>query len=116
MDDVMGGYTIEDNTFIDVDVAVVIGGGLHHRVINNTFESCGSGRLKESACIHYDNRGMNWAHELCGCYCMCASLAPASLPLIFSCTPEKSLCGTGSARVPAGAKTAGRLVRDSAGI
>jgi hypothetical protein len=37
---------------------VVIGGGLHHRVINNTFESCGSGRLKESACIHYDNRGM----------------------------------------------------------
>jgi hypothetical protein len=61
MDDVMGHYTIESNHFVDVDVGVLIGGGMHHLVRNNTFESCGfplDG--PESACIHFDNRGMNW--------------------------------------------------------
>eukprot|EP00912_Choanoflagellata_sp_UC4_P000507 UC4_evm3s317 len=67
MDDVMAHYTIEDNLFDDVDVGVLIGGGLRHKVFNNTFLSCGNDA--ESACIHLDNRGMNWAHELCGCRC-----------------------------------------------
>ena len=63
MDDELSGYTIVDNHFDDVDVGVFIGGGRHHTVRNNTFEACGT------ACIHIDNRGMNWAHELCGCQC-----------------------------------------------
>ena len=42
---------------------MLIGGGREHRVLNNSFKDCGT------ACIHLDNRGMNWAHELCGCYC-----------------------------------------------
>ena len=63
MDDELSGYTIADNHFIDVDVGVLIGGGRHHTVRNNSFEGCGT------ACIHVDNRGMNWAHELCGCQC-----------------------------------------------
>jgi hypothetical protein len=63
MDDEQSAYTIIDNRFIEVDLGILIGGGRHHKVINNTFESCGT------ACIHIDNRGMNWAHELCGCQC-----------------------------------------------
>ena len=61
-DDEQSGYTIANNTFVNVDLGVLIGGGRHHKVIDNTFESCGT------ACIHIDNRGMNWAHELCGCH------------------------------------------------
>jgi hypothetical protein len=34
MDDVMGHYTIESNHFVDVDVGVLIGGGMHHLVRN----------------------------------------------------------------------------------
>jgi hypothetical protein len=70
MDDELSGYTIVNNTFIDVDVGILIGGGRHHRVENNTFESCGT------ACIHMDNRGMNWAHELCGCQCAFNTCVP----------------------------------------
>ncbi len=63
MDDELSGYTILGNHFTNVDVGVLIGGGRQHKVLNNTFESC------STACIHVDNRGMNWAHELCGCQC-----------------------------------------------
>ena len=42
---------VENNVFRDVDVGVLVGGGREHRVLNNTFESCGT------ACIHLDNRG-----------------------------------------------------------
>lgn len=63
MDDEQSAYTIVNNSFRNVDVAVLIGGGREHTVANNTFETCGT------ACIHIDNRGMNWAHELCGCQC-----------------------------------------------
>ena len=74
MDDVMAHYTIEYNTFIDVDVGVLVGGGLRHTVTNNTFVSCGT--QSESACMRLDNRGMNWAHELCGCRCKFGVCSP----------------------------------------
>ena len=63
LDDEMSQYTVEANTFSGVDLGVLVGGGKYHRVINNRFEGC------DTACIHIDNRGMNWAHELCGCRC-----------------------------------------------
>eukprot|EP00937_MAST-01D_sp_MAST-1D-sp2_P001843 g1843.t1 len=63
MDDELSGYTISHNHFADVDVGVLVGGGRQHRVLSNAFDGCGT------ACIHLDNRGMNWAHELCGCNC-----------------------------------------------
>ena len=74
MDDVMAHYTIVNNRFIDVDVGVLVGGGLRHTVANNSFRACGTGN--ESACIHLDNRGMNWAHELCGCRCKFGRCSP----------------------------------------
>ena len=46
MDDEQSGYTIVENTFIDVDVGIFIGGGRAHVVTNNTFKSCGT------ACLH----------------------------------------------------------------
>ena len=70
LDDEQSGYTVINNTFRDVDVGVLVGGGREHKVSNNTFEGC------ETACIHLDNRGMNWAHELCGCLCAFNNCVP----------------------------------------
>lgn len=74
MDDELSGYTIENNTFDNVDVGVLIGGGREHVVRRNTFVGCGT------ACVHVDNRGMNWAHELCGCQCSFGSCVPGCHP------------------------------------
>lgn len=63
LDDGHSGYTVRDNHFVDVEMGIVLGGGRRHTVVDNTFASC----LR--ACVHIDNRGMNWAHELCGCQC-----------------------------------------------
>ena len=55
-------------------MGIVLGGGRRHTVFNNTFESC------IRACVHLDNRGMNWAHELCGCQCSFGTCAPGCRP------------------------------------
>jgi hypothetical protein len=63
LDDGHSGYTVRDNHFHGVEMGIVLGGGRRHTVVNNTFDVC------DRACVHIDNRGMNWAHELCGCQC-----------------------------------------------
>eukprot|EP01052_Picozoa_sp_SAG31_P001171 SAG31_NODE_39_length_31377_cov_5.971482_2_plen_756_part_00 len=70
LDDGHSGYTVHGNRFADVEMGIVLGGGRRHTVVNNTFVSC----LR--ACIHIDNRGMNWAHELCGCQCSFGTCKP----------------------------------------
>jgi hypothetical protein len=51
----MSGWLVENNTFVDCQTAMLLGGGRDARVVGNTIESCGLG-------LHYDNRGMTWEH------------------------------------------------------
>ena len=48
--------------------------GRRHTVVNNSFANC------TRACVHVDNRGINWAHELCGCQCSFGTCAPGCVP------------------------------------
>lgn len=74
LDDGHSGYIVKDNSFEDIEMGIVLGGGRRHTVFNNSFMMCGR------ACIHVDNRGMNWAHELCGCQCSFGTCAPGCTP------------------------------------
>jgi hypothetical protein len=74
LDDGHSGYHVVGNRFQDVEMGIVLGGGRRHTVVNNTFYSC----LR--ACVHIDNRGENWAHELCGCQCSFGTCKPGCVP------------------------------------
>ncbi len=56
LDDQISGYLVYNNTFVDVDVGLQVGGGRDNAFIANYFENC-------SLAIHYDNRGENWQHN-----------------------------------------------------
>jgi hypothetical protein len=60
MDDEISGWLVENNTFIDCQTAMLLGGGRDARVINNTIESCDLG-------FEFDNRGMqSWSVRVLG--------------------------------------------------
>jgi hypothetical protein len=50
LDDQMSGYTIYNNSFVDVQTGIMIGGGRRNHVKHNHFERCETG-------IEFDNRG-----------------------------------------------------------
>jgi len=54
LDDQMSGYTIFNNTFIDCQIGMFIGGGRRNTVMFNTFQHC-------DTAVHLDARGV-------GCY------------------------------------------------
>ena len=54
LDDDMSGWTITNNTFINCQTGVVIGGGRRNTVKGNYFERC-------DVAQHIDNRGMDGA-------------------------------------------------------
>eukprot|EP01006_Ploeotia_vitrea_P058130 TRINITY_DN68828_c0_g1_i1.p1 TRINITY_DN68828_c0_g1~~TRINITY_DN68828_c0_g1_i1.p1 ORF type:complete len:356 (+),score=48.16 TRINITY_DN68828_c0_g1_i1:53-1069(+) len=58
LDDQMSGYTVYNNTFINVQEAILVGGGRHNIVKNNYCQQC-------HTCVHLDNRGMNWQKTSC---------------------------------------------------
>jgi hypothetical protein len=51
MDDEMSGWHVENNTFIDCQTAMLLGGGRDVTVVHNVIESCDLG-------LEFDNRGM----------------------------------------------------------
>eukprot|EP00966_Prymnesium_polylepis_P081632 1891100-Prymnesium_polylepis.2 len=60
MDDMMSGWTIENNSFEDNMIGAWFGGGRDHIVRGNHFERCDLG-------IHWDNRGVTWERGRCFC-------------------------------------------------
>jgi parallel beta-helix repeat protein len=58
LDDQMSGWVVEDNTFINCQTGILIGGGRRNNITNNIFTNC-------TLSIHFDNRGMNWQNVTC---------------------------------------------------
>ena len=58
MDDQMSGYKIVNNTFINVQMGVFLGGGRHNQIEDNSFTDCDTG-------INFDNRGLTWDVDRC---------------------------------------------------
>jgi len=58
LDDQNSGWTIEDNSFVDCQTGMFVGGGRDNVVRHNSFAHC-------DTAVHVDNRGMNW--EKSGC-------------------------------------------------
>ena len=63
LDDLVSGFTITGNTFVNVSRALHLGGGRSIVFQNNTIRHAGnnSGR----AATHVDNRGMGWSAKAC---------------------------------------------------
>ena len=53
MDDEMSGWLVRNNTFVDCQTAMLLGGGRDAVVRDNTIVNCSLG-------LEFDNRGMNW--------------------------------------------------------
>eukprot|EP00730_Choanoeca_flexa_P000773 TRINITY_DN10329_c0_g1_i8.p1 TRINITY_DN10329_c0_g1~~TRINITY_DN10329_c0_g1_i8.p1 ORF type:complete len:342 (+),score=35.30 TRINITY_DN10329_c0_g1_i8:597-1622(+) len=58
LDDEMSGWIVTNNTFIDCQKGVFVGGGRKTHVYNNTFYNV-------DTALHLDNRGMNWQAKSC---------------------------------------------------
>ena len=55
----MSGWLVENNTFIDCQTAMLLGGGRDATIVDNHIENCALG-------LEFDNRGMNWErHSNC---------------------------------------------------
>jgi len=95
LDDQMSGWTVEENTLVDCQIGVWLGGGRRNSVVRNRFEMC-------DTAVHIDNRGMRGgAARADQCDDVCA-------PLSNGCQ-----CNTGAAewmatRAPAAALWAAR--------
>ena len=57
-DDQLSGDIAYNNTFIDVDLGILMGGGRSHHVFNNTFIRC-------PTAVHLDDRGLTWQKQYC---------------------------------------------------
>jgi len=58
LDDQSSGWVVSNNTFINCQTGVVVGGGRRNIVTNNHFVNC-------TLSVHFDNRGMNWQNDTC---------------------------------------------------
>lgn len=68
-DDQLSGNVVHGNVFVDVNLGVLLGGGRHHQVYNNTFVRCDSA-------VHLDDRGLTWQKQ----YCQSRPSSPPRLP------------------------------------
>ena len=57
-DDQISQAVVINNTFINCQVGVFIGGGRHHSVLHNSF-------INVSHPVHLDDRGLGWQHATC---------------------------------------------------
>ena len=58
LDDQMSGWEIVGNSFINAQMGILVGGGRHNTVENNTFVDCDIG-------INLDDRGLTWDTSNC---------------------------------------------------
>jgi hypothetical protein len=61
LDDLVSGFTIVNNVFVNVSRALLLGGGRDITFTNNTITGVNGG----DAAVHFDNRGMGWASDSC---------------------------------------------------
>jgi parallel beta-helix repeat protein len=54
----MSGWTIVNNTFIDCQKGIFVGGGRKNVILNNYFENV-------DTALHLDDRGDSWENEAC---------------------------------------------------
>ena len=57
-DDQMSGYLVQNNTFNDSWVGVMLGGGRRTAIVHNTFSNVHIG-------VEFDNRGQTWQSSMC---------------------------------------------------
>lgn len=57
-DDQLSGHVVHNNTFIDCQKGVFIGGGRRFQVHSNYFQKC-------DVAVHIDNRGQSWQKDRC---------------------------------------------------
>eukprot|EP01052_Picozoa_sp_SAG31_P006617 SAG31_NODE_306_length_17979_cov_7.825447_4_plen_232_part_00 len=60
LDDMVSGYEVTQNRFINCSVGSFVGGGRDNHIHDNYYESCDIAQ-------HVDDRGMNWDHAACQC-------------------------------------------------
>ena len=58
LDDEMSGWEVINNTFVDVQQAILAGGGRDNEISGNVFENC-------DVSINLDDRGLNWDSANC---------------------------------------------------
>ena len=63
LDDLVSGFSILSNTFINVSRALHLGGGRSNLFQNNTIQNSGSNSMNSAN--HIDNRGMGWSKPSC---------------------------------------------------
>ena len=61
LDDMVSGFSITGNTFINVSRALLLGGGRDNLFLDNTIVGVDGG----DAAVHFDNRGMGWLSNGC---------------------------------------------------
>jgi hypothetical protein len=61
LDDMISGFTITNNTFLNVSRALLLGGGRDIIFANNSITGVDGG----DAAVHFDNRGMGWSAASC---------------------------------------------------
>ena len=75
LDDQVSGFTITDNTFINVSRAMLLGGGEDITFTGNTISI-----VENSNAVAFDNRGMGWQSAAC------ATNPPGELVLFLQVT------------------------------
>lgn len=62
LDDMISGVAVEDNVFLNVSRALLLGGGRWNTFVRNTIRGVS---LANDAAAHFDNRGMGWSNPSC---------------------------------------------------
>ena len=60
LDDMMSGWTVDNNTFTDCQIGVYISGGRDNTLKRNYFENC-------DLAVHCNARGLQWERSRCFC-------------------------------------------------
>eukprot|EP00051_Salpingoeca_urceolata_P010906 m.134011 g.134011 ORF g.134011 m.134011 type:complete len:686 (-) comp16903_c0_seq2:1300-3357(-) len=58
-DDQLSAHVVENNTFVNCHMGILIGGGRRHQVSNNNFTDI------QDAAVHIDDRGLTWQKQYC---------------------------------------------------
>lgn len=59
LDDQMSGWVVANNTFVDCQTGILLGGGRQSTLQGNYFQDV-------DTAVHFDNRGMGWQKSSCG--------------------------------------------------